>query len=134
MHSRDSRLCLLKKKLLYYLVAMIFLNLHLLGFDHFCFIVFQHNELVHDNKLNVDGQLSNHLIPPCLKPGYDNVVSVFRDHILQLHTTRSWDFLDAESGIGSPRLRSKASNDVIIGIIDTGNFTKSHTLNSIHQT
>ncbi|KAG6466457.1 CO(2)-response secreted protease-like [Zingiber officinale] len=55
-----------------------------------------------------------------LLSGYDNVVSVFRDHILQLQTTRSWDFLDEESGIGSPRLRSKASNDVIIGIIDTG--------------
>ncbi|KAG6500845.1 hypothetical protein ZIOFF_040703 [Zingiber officinale] len=47
------------------------------------------------------------------------VVSVFRDRTLQLHTTRSWDFLEAESGVGAERLQHKASNDVIIGIIDT---------------
>ncbi|WOK95929.1 CO(2)-response secreted protease-like isoform X2 [Canna indica] len=56
-----------------------------------------------------------------LSAGYDEVVSVFRDQMLQLHTTRSWDFLDAESGIG-PRLRHKASNDIIIGIIDTESY------------
>lgn len=58
----------------------------------------------------------------CFTSGFDEVVSVFPDRILQLHTTRSWDFLDTESGIGSQRLRRKASSDVIIGIIDTGDF------------
>lgn len=48
------------------------------------------------------------------------MVSVFRDRILQLHTTRSWDFLEAESGLGSERAHHRAINDVIIGIIDTG--------------
>ncbi|XP_042407712.1 CO(2)-response secreted protease-like [Zingiber officinale] len=53
------------------------------------------------------------------------VVSVFRDRTLQLHTTRSWDFLEAESGVGAERLQHKASNDVIIGIIDTGIWPES---------
>lgn len=47
-------------------------------------------------------------------------MKVFRDRILQLHTTRSWDFLEAESGLGSGRAQRVASTDVIIGIIDTG--------------
>ncbi|KAK4771662.1 hypothetical protein SAY87_032194 [Trapa incisa] len=56
-----------------------------------------------------------------LLSGHDNVVSVFPDPILHLHTTRSWDFL----GMGfSDRTRSgyllNPSNYVIIGIIDTG--------------
>jgi hypothetical protein len=48
------------------------------------------------------------------------VVSVFRDRALQLHTTRSWDFLDAQSGLRTERLGRRASGDVIIGVIDTG--------------
>ncbi|CAL9171858.1 unnamed protein product [Musa hybrid cultivar] len=64
-----------------------------------------------------------------LLSGFDEVVSVFPDRILQLHTTRSWDFLDAESGIGSQRLRRKASSDVIIGIIDTGVWPESPSFN-----
>ena len=48
------------------------------------------------------------------------MVSVFRDRALQLHTTRSWDFLDAQSGLRAERLRRRASGDVIIGVIDTG--------------
>lgn len=48
------------------------------------------------------------------------MVSLFRDRILQLHTTRSWDFLEAESGLGSERAHRRATNDVIIGVIDTG--------------
>ncbi|KAG0479155.1 hypothetical protein HPP92_013874 [Vanilla planifolia] len=55
----------------------------------------------------------------------DEVVSVFRDRILQLHTTRSWDFLEAESGIGSERAHRRATHDVIIGIIDTGIWPES---------
>lgn len=54
------------------------------------------------------------------------VVSVFPDPVLQLHTTRSWDFLKEQSGVGlKPRQvpKSKSSlsgEDVIIGILDTG--------------
>lgn len=47
-------------------------------------------------------------------------MSVFRDRALELHTTRSWDFLDVQSGLRSDRLGRRASGDVIIGIVDTG--------------
>lgn len=52
--------------------------------------------------------------------GHEEVISVFPDRVLELHTTRSWDFLNSESGLRSERLTKRASNDVIIGIIDTG--------------
>lgn len=47
-------------------------------------------------------------------------LAVFPDRVLELHTTRSWDFFNSESGLRSERLTKRASNDVIIGIIDTG--------------
>lgn len=56
--------------------------------------------------------------------GHDEVISVFRDPILKLHTTRSWDFLDQQSRFGSKFQHHYhglfASTDVIIGMIDTG--------------
>lgn len=57
------------------------------------------------------------------RPG---VVSVFPDPVLQLHTTRSWDFLKYQTGDetnSSPSSRSDSSPnvaDTIIGILDTG--------------
>ncbi|CAI9116990.1 OLC1v1018294C1 [Oldenlandia corymbosa var. corymbosa] len=58
------------------------------------------------------------------------VVSVFPDPILQLHTTRSWDFLNAQSkvfkppthqtGSGNSKSHSPSGEDTIIGIVDTG--------------
>nr|GLL18086.1 CO(2)-response secreted protease-like [Ipomoea trifida] len=55
------------------------------------------------------------------------VVSVFPDHILQLHTTRSWDFLDSISykkisGKTTTRAQplSSGEEDTIIGILDSG--------------
>lgn len=54
--------------------------------------------------------------------GHDDVVSIFPDSILELHTTRSWDFLEAESGrLPSNKYQRGLSSDVIIGMIDTGN-------------
>ncbi|KAG8052599.1 hypothetical protein GUJ93_ZPchr0001g32500 [Zizania palustris] len=41
--------------------------------------------------------------------GHESVVSVFRDRALELHTTRSWDFLDVQSGLRSERLGRRAS-------------------------
>lgn len=52
--------------------------------------------------------------------GHEDVISVFPDRVLELHTTRSWDFLNSESGLRSERLSKRASSDVIIGIVDTG--------------
>ncbi|CAL4976810.1 unnamed protein product [Urochloa decumbens] len=59
--------------------------------------------------------------------GHERVVSVFKDRALQLHTTRSWDFLEVQSGLRSGRLgrRARASGDVIVGVIDTGVWPES---------
>ncbi|XP_061968703.1 CO(2)-response secreted protease-like [Populus nigra] len=54
------------------------------------------------------------------------VVSVFRDPVYQLHTTRSWDFLKYGTDVvidSSPNSDSNSSSggyDSIIGILDTG--------------
>ncbi|KAL0774359.1 hypothetical protein Bca101_039510 [Brassica carinata] len=60
--------------------------------------------------------------------GHDEVVSVFEDPMLQLHTTRSWDFLDSLSGVSSsfPIYNSfHGSSDIIIGVVDTGIWPES---------
>ncbi|KAE8713248.1 hypothetical protein F3Y22_tig00110213pilonHSYRG00188 [Hibiscus syriacus] len=60
--------------------------------------------------------------------GREGIVSVFADPILQLHTTRSWDFLD---GKPNPKLKRgsypphQSSYDVIIGMIDGGIWPES---------
>ncbi|KAK8611350.1 hypothetical protein V6N13_131404 [Hibiscus sabdariffa] len=62
--------------------------------------------------------------------GREGIVSVFEDPILQLHTTRSWDFLDGKS---NPKLKGgsypypphKSNYDVIIGMIDGGIWPES---------
>lgn len=63
-----------------------------------------------------------------MKAGRDGVVSVFPDSVLQLHTTRSWDFLEGNSKAKLKRMRHgsylhhKSSYDVIIGMIDGGTY------------
>ncbi|CAF1862825.1 CO(2)-response secreted protease-like [Brassica napus] len=60
--------------------------------------------------------------------GHDEVVSVFEDPMLQLHTTRSWDFLDSLSRVSSsfPIYNSfHGSSDIIIGVVDTGIWPES---------
>eukprot|EP01018_Ginkgo_biloba_P039188 Gb_34020 [translate_table: standard] len=54
------------------------------------------------------------------KPG---IVSVFPDPLIKLHTTHSWDFLQAESGVTAPSYTS--SGDTIIGLLDTGIWPES---------
>ncbi|ONI21188.1 hypothetical protein PRUPE_2G051800 [Prunus persica] len=62
--------------------------------------------------------------------GHDDVVSIFPDSILELHTTRSWDFLEAESGrLPSNKYQRGLSSDVIIGMIDTGIWPESSSFN-----
>ncbi|CAO2173980.1 unnamed protein product [Urochloa humidicola] len=56
---------------------------------------------------------------------HERVVSVFKDRALQLHTTRSWDFLEVQSGLSSGRLGRRATGDVIIGVVDTGVWPES---------
>lgn len=51
----------------------------------------------------------------------EGVISVFRSKVLQLHTTRSWDFmgLALDTGEATP-LQLKYGDDVVVGIFDTG--------------
>lgn len=53
--------------------------------------------------------------------GMDGVVSVFENKILKLHTTRSWVFLRFSPTVQ----RSRAENDVIVGLFDTGVWPES---------
>ncbi|KAF8405433.1 hypothetical protein HHK36_010339 [Tetracentron sinense] len=64
------------------------------------------------------------------KPG---VISVFADPILQLHTTRSWDFLqyqtDLETDSNSGSDSESHGSDTILGILDTGIWPESESFN-----
>lgn len=50
------------------------------------------------------------------------VVSVFPNTNVPLHTTRSWDFM----GFPQSHPISSTEGDVIIGMLDTGNFIQEH--------
>ena len=54
----------------------------------------------------------------------EGVISVLPNHRLNLHTTRSWDFMGfpSKGKVGSPQ-----EGDVIIGLLDTGYYIK-HTI------
>ncbi|XWS49867.1 hypothetical protein CRYUN_Cryun12cG0040100 [Craigia yunnanensis] len=56
----------------------------------------------------------------------DVVVGVIPNHILQLHTTRSWDFL----GFSQSSVGAKLEGDVVIGLLDTGIWPEHESLNS----
>ncbi|OMO75492.1 hypothetical protein COLO4_26110 [Corchorus olitorius] len=67
------------------------------------------------------------------KPG---VVSVFPDPVLELHTTRSWDFLKLQTSVvitSNPNSDSDANSTsdsgAIIGILDTGIWPESDSFN-----
>nr|XP_023925087.1 CO(2)-response secreted protease-like [Quercus suber] len=68
------------------------------------------------------------------KPG---VVSVFPDTQVELHTTRSWDFLkfqtsvkiDSKPNTGNDQSSSSVGSDSIIGILDTGIWPESESFN-----
>ncbi|GAU33362.1 hypothetical protein TSUD_364870 [Trifolium subterraneum] len=61
--------------------------------------------------------------------GHDGVVSVFQDPILELHTTRSWDFLDSDLGMKKTPAaithQTSSTHDIIIALIDTGIWPES---------
>ncbi|KAE8718057.1 Cucumisin [Hibiscus syriacus] len=55
----------------------------------------------------------------------DGVVSVFLSQKMQLHTTRSWDFM----GFSKKVLRSAIESDIIVGMLDTGIWPESQSFN-----
>ncbi|CAN4111372.1 unnamed protein product [Withania somnifera] len=68
-----------------------------------------------------------------LLSGHEEVVSVFPDPILELHTTRSWDFLGLPSYHSSYHYNHHSSNyDVIVGVIDTGIWPESPSFDDQH--
>ncbi|CAH9085164.1 unnamed protein product [Cuscuta epithymum] len=64
---------------------------------------------------------------------HNEVVSVFPDAVFELHTTRSWDFLGMVESYSNNKssyyYRNGSSNDVIIGLIDTGIWPESPSFN-----
>ena len=58
--------------------------------------------------------------------GIKGVVSVFKSKTLELHTTRSWDFMGLPLDYMTPKLLTTpqqsvyGSHDVIVGVFDTG--------------
>ena len=52
----------------------------------------------------------------------EGVVSVFPNTIQKLQTTRSWDFLGLSDEIGKTKRNPKVESNLIIGVLDTGNY------------
>ncbi|PPR86745.1 hypothetical protein GOBAR_AA33948 [Gossypium barbadense] len=55
----------------------------------------------------------------------DGVVRVIPNHILKLHTTRSWDFL----GLSQTNVGAQLQGDVVIGLLDTGIWPEHESFN-----
>ncbi|KAL8234758.1 hypothetical protein R6Q59_020858 [Mikania micrantha] len=60
----------------------------------------------------------------------DSILGVYEDTLYQLHTTRTPEFLGIENELGlwsghTPQQLNVASNDVIIGVLDTGVWPES---------
>lgn len=53
---------------------------------------------------------------------YDSVVSVFESKTSKLHTTHSWDFLRLGTVYNSRHIAVDSTSNVIVGVIDSGNY------------
>lgn len=56
----------------------------------------------------------------------DGVVSVFPNEKIQLHTTRSWDFLNFPTQV---KRSLTVESDTIIGVLDSGIWPESDSFN-----
>ncbi|KAF1898267.1 hypothetical protein Lal_00033033 [Lupinus albus] len=81
------------------------------------------NSLIHSYKRSFNGFVAMLTNQQKEKLSHmEGVVSVFPSRNLQLHTTRSWDFL----GLTKSVKRSHAiENDVVVGVLDTGIWPES---------
>ncbi|XP_062092048.1 CO(2)-response secreted protease-like [Humulus lupulus] len=62
--------------------------------------------------------------------GHSDVVSVFPDDMVELQTTRSWDFIEGRAGKQSQwGLDKHITSNIIIGIIDSGIWPESQSFN-----
>ncbi|ESR38183.1 hypothetical protein CICLE_v10029841mg, partial [Citrus x clementina] len=83
------------------------------------------NILVRSYKRSFNGfaaKLTDHEIQKLA--GMKGVVSVFPSRTLQLHTTRSWDFMGFNESITQ---RRTVESDLIVGVIDTGIWPESES-------
>jgi hypothetical protein len=58
----------------------------------------------------------------------EEVISIFRSRMLEIHTTRSWDFMGLSLHIQNEQsagMQLKYGDDIIVGILDTGKFPDS---------
>ncbi|KAJ0104698.1 hypothetical protein Patl1_18657 [Pistacia atlantica] len=53
----------------------------------------------------------------------EGVISVIPNHILKLHTTRSWDFM----GFSQSKVEAAQEGDVVVGLLDTGIWPESES-------
>ncbi|XP_022737203.1 subtilisin-like protease SBT4.3 [Durio zibethinus] len=56
----------------------------------------------------------------------EGVIRVIPNHILKLHTTRSWDFI----GFTNDNVGAKLEGDVVVGLLDTGIWPEHESFNS----
>ncbi|KAA8522322.1 hypothetical protein F0562_013317 [Nyssa sinensis] len=60
----------------------------------------------------------------------EGVASVIPNHILKLHTTRSWDFMDSlGNGNVNPVPADSQEGDVVVALLDTGIWPESDSFN-----
>ncbi|KAG8376234.1 hypothetical protein BUALT_Bualt09G0041900 [Buddleja alternifolia] len=68
----------------------------------------------------------------------DSVVDVYEDTVYTLHTTRTPEFLGLDTGLGpwaghNLQELNQASQDVIIGVLDTGVWPESKSFNDVNM-
>ncbi|KAL4195379.1 hypothetical protein AMTRI_Chr05g73100 [Amborella trichopoda] len=62
--------------------------------------------------------------------GFEGVIRVIPNHMYELHTTRSWDFLGLSPKLPSTLLHKANSGDgIIVGVLDTGVWPESESFN-----
>ncbi|KAG8367142.1 hypothetical protein BUALT_Bualt16G0041900 [Buddleja alternifolia] len=68
----------------------------------------------------------------------DSVLGIYKDRVYTLHTTRTPEFLGLETELGpwtghTPQELNQASQDVIIGVLDTGVWPESKSFSDINM-